>query len=446
MIKASLLFSLAILGPACARHACNPGSYQSHRHSDGASVYNLKTSETSVQMFSTSVSSSAAPTSTAPVLAPASFSHPGLLHADKDFARIRSKLAAGEEPWTTAWNKLLESSYASSSYVPNPVAIVYRGYDGIHAENYDQLYRDVAAAYVLAIRWAITQEREFGDAALRIMDAWSSTLTALSGTVDVYLAAGIYGYEFAQAGEIMRDYEGWSTDEFQQFKGMMTGIFYKQVDGWFTEHENWASYAPGVYANWDLSQIASAMSIGVLADDTAIYNRGIRWFYNGTGNGQINEAVPFMHFYDNQLLGQTMESGRDQGHNTLNIALLGVIGQTAYNQGNDLFAYNSSIILAASEYVARYNLGYDVPYTPYDNGWINMPTISSTGRGQLRPNWELLYNHYGVLKNENVTWTKQFRDLVVSDNGGAEGGSGDYGPNSGGYDQLGWGTLLYTLK
>jgi len=26
-----------------------------------------------------------------------------------------------------------------------------------------------------------------------------------------------------------------------------------------------------------------------------------------------------------------------------------------------------------------------------------------------------------------------------------EGGGGDYGPNSGGYDQLGYGTLLYTL-
>lgn len=26
-----------------------------------------------------------------------------------------------------------------------------------------------------------------------------------------------------------------------------------------------------------------------------------------------------------------------------------------------------------------------------------------------------------------------------------EGGGGDYGPNSGGYDQLGYGTLLYSL-
>lgn len=96
--------------------------------------------------------------------------------------------------------------------------------------------------------------------------------------------------------------------------------------------------------------------------------------------------------------------------------------------------------------MAKYNLGYDVPYTDY-NAWpIELPVISNSSRGGIRPIWELLYNHYGVRQNYNVTWTKQYRDLVVSDGGGAEGGSGDYGPDSGGYDQLGWGTLLYTLE
>lgn len=87
-----------------------------------------------------------------------------------------------------------------------------------------------------------------------------------------------------------------------------------------------------------------------------------------------------------------------------------------------------------------------MPYTPYDHWPIVLPTISNSSRGDLRPNWELLWNHYGVLEGQNATWTKKFRDLVVLDNGGTEGGSGDYGPDSGGYDQLGWGTLLYTLE
>lgn len=44
----------------------------------------------------------AEPTASDPVLVPASFKHPGLLHTDDDFARIRAKVNAGKEPWNTA--------------------------------------------------------------------------------------------------------------------------------------------------------------------------------------------------------------------------------------------------------------------------------------------------------------------------------------------------------
>jgi hypothetical protein len=101
--------------------------------------------------------------------------------------------------------------------------------------------------------------------------------------------------------------------------------------------------------------------------------------------------------------------------------------------------------LNRAEYVAKYNLGNTVPYTTYTNSDVTQTVISDASRGDIRPMWELLYNHYGVLKRLNVKYTKQYRDLVVKDGAGAEGGGGDYGPNSGGYDQLGYGTLMYTL-
>lgn len=101
--------------------------------------------------------------------------------------------------------------------------------------------------------------------------------------------------------------------------------------------------------------------------------------------------------------------------------------------------------LNRAEYVAKYNLGNDVPYTTYTNSDVAQTVISNASRGDIRPIWELLYNHYGVRKGLNVKYTKQYRDLVVEDGAGAEGGGGNYGPNSGGYDQLGFGTLMYTL-
>ena len=101
-------------------------------------------------------------------------------------------------------------------------------------------------------------------------------------------------------------------------------------------------------------------------------------------------------------------------------------------------------IVSSAEYLAKYNLGYDVPYTTYKS-YVTQPVISDVARGNVRPMWELLYAHYGGLKGLNASWTKAYRDLVVSDGGGAEGGDGNYGPESGGYDQLGFGTLLFRL-
>ncbi|KAH8703887.1 GPI anchored protein [Talaromyces proteolyticus] len=371
------------------------------------------------------------------------FVHPGLLQSSADFDRIKKNIAAGNQPWVAGYQKLLSSGFATPTYQPNPAPTIYRGSDGVHADNCGQLYVDVGAAYALSLLWAITGEIQWGDAAIRVLDAWSSTLVALGGDTDVFLAAGIYGYQFCQSAEIMRDYSAWTG--FSRFQDMMVNVFYPTINDWFVGHENWGSYSSGVYPGWDLSIIAGGMSLGVLMDNETIYNQAVDWFYNGTGNGQINRAIPFVYFYDDEWLAQPMEVGRDQGHTMLDIALLGVIGQTSWNQGLNLFGYNGSLIWAAAEYVARYNLGYDVPYTDY-NAWpIELPTISNSSRGNIRPIWELLYNHYGVAQNYNVTWTKKYRDLVVSDGGGAEGGSGDYG-TGGGYDQLGWGTLLYTLE
>jgi hypothetical protein len=91
--------------------------------------------------------------------------------------------------------------------------------------------------------------------------------------------------------------------------------------------------------------------------------------------------------------------------------------------------------------VARYNLGHDVPYAPYTNSDVTQPVISDRGRGEARPVWELLYNHYVVRKGLKAPHVEEFAKRVRP-----EGGGGDYGPNSGGFDQLGYGTLTFTLE
>lgn len=345
------------------------------------------------------------------------------------------KVAAGDQPWAAGWQKLLANRHASLDWKPNAQAVVYRGKTGGHGENYAALFNDAAAAYALALRWKISGDDTYAARAAAILDAWSSTLTAIDGTSDKFLASGIYGYELANAAEILRGYPQWQSG-FGRFQAMMLRVFYPMNHDFLVRHNG--AKIDHYWANWDLANMTSMLAIGVLADRRDIYDEAVDYFKHGAGNGAIGHAV--WKIYDGGI-GQVQESGRDQGHTTLDLALLGAFCQMAWNQGDDLFGYDHNRVLLGAEYAARYNLGHDVPYSAYSNSDVTQEVISAQGRGDPRPIWELFYNHYVVLKGLSAPDVEAFAQKVR-----VEGGGGDYGPNSGGFDQLGYGTLTYTLK
>ncbi|MFT3868457.1 MAG: alginate lyase family protein [Nibricoccus sp.] len=371
------------------------------------------------------------------------FSHPGMLHTAADFTRMQTKVNASSEPWLSGWNKLLANSHSSSSYtMQGPVATVYRGADGTHAENYSKLFNDIAAAYQNALRWKIAGTTANADKAVQILNAWSSTLTSIGGTSDKYLAAGIYGYQFANVAEIMRSYSGWSAANQTAFKNMMLNVFYPMNHDFLVNHNG--ACISHYWANWDACNMASILAIGILCDDTAKFNEAINYFKNGAGNGKVSNAAPFVYNTTSGGIAQCQESGRDQGHSCLDVSLFGSFCQMAYNQGQDMFSYNPwgdarARMHAMFEYIAEYNLGNSVPYTTYNNcDNVNQTVISSTSRGDIRPSWELLYAHYVKLKGLSSNYIQQYAGKTRP-----EGGGGDYGPNSGGFDQLGFGTLTF---
>ncbi|RDK02915.1 LamG-like jellyroll fold domain-containing protein [Paraburkholderia lacunae] len=370
------------------------------------------------------------------------FVHPGLLHTQADFDRMSQKVAANGSPWVDSWNRLIANSHASLSWNPSPQAVVYRGSDGVHAQNYALLFNDIAAAYACALRWKVTGNTAYADKAVQIMNAWSSTLTGIGGDTNADLAAGIYGYEFANAGEIMRTYSGWAAADLARFQSMMRNIFYPINHDFINRHNN--TDVTHYWANWDLCNMASIMAIGVLCDDQALFDESVIYFKSGAGNGAIQQAVYYVH---PGYLGQWQESGRDQGHATLGIALGGAICEMAWNQGVDLYGYDNNRFLMGAEYVAKSNLiqsgttYYTVPYVRYNNvDNVNQTVFSTSAQGTQRPCWALVYNHYVNRKGLAAPYTQKFAALVQP-----EGGGGDYGPNSGGYDQLGYGTLTCTL-
>lgn len=366
--------------------------------------------------------------------APATFTHPGGLHNGGDLNRAKVRVAAGNDPWLSGWNRLTANSHAQSTWTPRPQATIIRGGTG---ENYTVLYNDIHAAYQNALRWWVQGSTANGDCARDILNAWSSTLTTVTGNADRFLAAGIYGYQFAAVAELMRGYSGF---DLARFKTMMLNVFYPMNNSFLTNHND--ACVTNYWANWDLCSMNSILAIGILCDDAAKYDQAIDYFKNGAGNGSIKHAVPFV--YDDQGLAQWQESGRDQGHTMMGMGQMGAFCEMAWNQGDDLYGYDNNRFMKAAQYVAKYNLGEDVPFTKYTWGtgqncaYQEHTVISSASRGQLRPVWEILHFHYTRRKYLSVPYISAMAAQVRP-----EGGGGDYGSTSGGFDQTGFGTLAY---
>ena len=89
-------------------------------------------------------------------------------------------------------------------------------------------------------------------------------------------------------------------------------------------------------------------------------------------------------------------------------------------------------LLKGLEYTAKYNLGQEVPFTPFIDrtGKYNASKISS-GRGRFTPIWELVYNHYQNRLGRDVPLLAQ--------------AAARRRPEPFSFDQPGFGTLLFTL-
>lgn len=368
------------------------------------------------------------------------FVHPGILHTQADFDRMQQMVNAGTQPYLDGYNQLVGSPLSSSNWTPRATATINRGGTD---DNVALLYIDIARAYQNALLWKITGNTANGNTARDILNAWSSTLTTIGGTADRYLASGLYGYQMANAAEIMRGYSGFNVTQMQN---MLLNVFYKPLNERFLigneyggDHND--AYIQNYWANWDLANMAATVAIGIFCDRRDIYDIGVEYFKNGAGNGSIYNAIPFLH---PNGLAQWQESGRDQAHTQLGIGLMASINEMAWNQGDDLYGWANNRFMRAAEYVAKYNNGDDnVPFATYEwgsgtNGAVQTQTvISSASRNELRPVWEMIYNHYANRKGLSVPNIAARAQLLRP-----EGGPNtSYGST---FDQPGLGTLLYT--
>ena len=357
---------------------------------------------------------------------PRKFVHPGGLHTKEDLDRMKNMVAAGQHPWIEGWNEMLKDPLAQNTFVSKAFSNLGRSRQKASIEAH--------AAYLNTIRWYISGDESYARCAINICNAWSAVVNQIPSKIEESGLDAIPIAEFAMTAEILRLCNLWEKKDFERFKNMMLTYWYPVCRDFLLYHNG--ANVDYYWTNWDACNIMALVSIGILCDNEEIYNEGINYYKNGLGNGNIKNAVPYLHkMPDGSILGQWQESGRDQEHAKLGVGFMASVCQMAWNQGEDLFSYDNNRLLAGAEYVASHNMMKPVPFQNYDNSQgLNNHWGSINGLGNLggRPIWEMIYNHFEVLKGIPAPNTKRMAELLR--------------PEHGSKDHFGYGTLTFTLK
>jgi hypothetical protein len=318
--------------------------------------------------------------------AKAVFKHPGVLLNGAQLAEIKRRVAAGIEPQKSAFEALKASKLAALDYTPHPRETVECGSNsnpdlGCKAEQADS-----EAAYAQALMWAVTGNKAYADTAIKIMNAWSATLTGGHTNNNGPVQASWTGDVWPRAAEIIRfTYKGWPDSDIARFQNMLTTQYLPSIVHGTCEN-----------GNKELTMSEALINIGVFNDNRAAYDLGVKmWrgrapayiYLKSDGPKPVEPPGCGPAIWGNKGLtpefvdGLLQETARDSGH--ANLALSGMVdaAETAYQQGLDLYAEQGKRIMAALEFQAQYLAPNGAK--PPENLEFN-----------LHPTWEIAYNHF----------------------------------------------------
>ncbi|MEO7016661.1 MAG: carbohydrate-binding protein [Leifsonia sp.] len=331
------------------------------------------------------------------VVSSAGFAHPGIVDSRDELDLMRDMVQKGIEPWKSAYESVRRDPRASSDYqLQGPLAVV----KGSNLPMEYTIGTDGFAAHDNALEWYVTGNQAYANKALDIIRQWSSTLTSL--TEFIHAAPGVA--RMASAAEILRytPGSGWTDNDTASFSHLLRIVASPPPVGIDRDDmfQNQAGYGH-----------TALFAAAVFLDDRELYAKYLNRATVGTN------PVPGQDFsLDRQINdnGQVNEMGRDEPHAHGDLTTLAEIAQTTSIQahlgklgdlGVDLFTYRNNRLLSGAEFFAKYNLGYDVPWTPHVlNPTTTYTQISSTTRGEFTgklseanvnsPLKALIYNHY----------------------------------------------------
>ena len=278
---------------------------------------------------------------------------------------------------------------------------------------YDQ---DSNAAYQCAIMWCITGDIAYANKAKEIINAWSATLKSITGR-DAVLMAGLGPFKMVNAAEILRYTDaGWSEAEIQQTERHFKEVVYPVV-------KDFALFANG---NWDTAAIKTVMAIGVFCNDREIFERGLRYYVHGGGNGRLT-------YYIINEAGQCQESGTGHAAHAARPGPPGRLLRDRLEPGPGPLRLCRTT--ACSRASSTRPSTTSAARSPSSRPWTGPGKYHHTqiaARGAFRPVFEQIYNHYVNRAGLAAPFTQQAAERIRPE-----------GPAQGA-DHPGFGTLLFT--
>ncbi|MCL1919517.1 MAG: alginate lyase family protein [Kiritimatiellaeota bacterium] len=346
------------------------------------------------------------------------FAHPGVLHTREGMDRMRRSVAGKAEPAYGSYRLLAGHKCSQSDYVmEGPFAAISR--DGEFRHTKGKMEADFSAAYQNALMWILSGDEAHAQRSLAILAAYADTLREIPDTNDAPLLAGLEGFKIVYALEALKHtWPGADAAQLAAAARMFKTIFIPVMERFYARE-------PYTNGNWGPVVTKAYMAAAIHLDDRAMYAKARDFYLHARDNGTI------AHYISGET-GQVQESGRDQPHCMLGLGAMATVCELAWQQGDDLYFALDNRLMKGYEYVARYNLGHDVPFarwTDVTGKYCRWAEISESGRGRFMPVFEIAHNHFAGRKGLPMPYTAQVL--------------GKTRPEGHDRDQPGFGTLLF---
>ena len=323
------------------------------------------------------------------------FMHPGIPLTREDLATLKANL--NTEPWKSGYAALAADGRSQLGYVmQGPFDHVNRNFYQTY-DNSSEWKNDMQAVFNLALMWSFTGDARYAQKSRDILIAWATTHTVFNG-VEASFDLGDYAYCYAGGADILRGtWSGWTPKDTATVQNYFKKVF--------------SPGSPGLNGSGSqgMESLLASLAVAVFCDDTASFNTLVSNLLTDGDSG----------LRDTLANGQVGDSGRDQGHTSLYINNLALVGEILWKQGVDVYSVMDNRILAAGEYYARFNApGPTPPFVSLGApfwGVFSKIEDSPRGSGQSRRALNILHGAYVVRKGIPAPWIERYRHDQAED-------------------------------